>query len=127
MAELVRLGYGVLAIERRDDQAFLGLVALAPVRAAPPAPAGVEIGWRLARTAWGHGYASEAAAAVLRDGRDRVGLPEIVAFTARTNLRSQAVMSRVGLHRRADLDFDHPALAAGHRLRPHLVWSTRPP
>ena len=90
-----------------------------------PAPAGVEIGWRLARHAWGSGYASEAAAAVLKDGLERVGLSEILSFTARSNVRSQAVMRRIGLKRRPDLDFDHPGLAADHPLRPHIVWSTR--
>jgi RimJ/RimL family protein N-acetyltransferase len=87
----------------------------------------VEIGWRLARPVWGSGYATEAAAAILKDGLERVGLAEIVSFTARGNVRSQAVMERIGLHRRPDLDFDHPKLAAEHPLRPHIVWSTRAP
>ena len=73
-----------------------------------------------------HPAAHTAAAAALRDGLERVGLPEIVSFTATTNLRSQAVMRRIGLHRRPDLDFDHPRLAADHPLRPHIVFSTRP-
>ena len=125
-AELDDLGHGCLAIQRQSDGAFLGTIALAPIDLKPPAPSGVEIGWRLARHAWGHGYATEAAAAVLMDGLDRVGLAEIVSFTAHSNVRSQAVMGRIGLHRRPDLDFDHPNLAADHPLRPHVVFSTRP-
>ena len=124
-SEFDLLGYGCLVVERKDDGAFLGFVALAAIRHEPPAPAGVEIGWRLARHAWGSGYASEAAAAVLKDGLERVGLSEILSFTARSNVRSQAVMRRIGLKRRPDLDFDHPGLAADHPLRPHIVWSTR--
>ena len=69
--------------------------------------------------------ASEAAAAVLKDGLQRIGLAEILSFTALSNIRSQAVMQRIGLHRRRDLDFAHPGLAADHPLRPHIVWSTR--
>jgi ribosomal-protein-alanine N-acetyltransferase len=118
-------GRGVLAIERRSDHAFLGLIALEPADVAPAGPVGVEIGWRLARHAWGAGYATEAAAAVVTQGLERGGLAEILAFTAARNLRSQLVMRRIGLHRRPDLDFDHPRLAAEHILRPHVVWSTR--
>ena len=42
---------------------------------------GIEVGWRLARPAWGHGYATEAALAALQYGFDVMGLPEIVAVT----------------------------------------------
>ena len=119
------LGYGFLAIERKADAAFLGFIALDPADVAPAGPSGVEIGWRLARHAWGSGYATEAAIPVLRDGLDRVGLAEIVSFTARSNVRSQAVMQRIGLHYRPELDFDHPRLAPDHPLRSHVVWSTR--
>ena len=81
-----------------------------------------EIGWRLARHAWGCGYATEAARAALADALARRA-QRVVSFTATTNLRSQAVMARIGLMRRPDLDFDHPALPRGHRLERHVVWA----
>ena len=87
----------------------------------------MEIGWRLAREAWGHGYASEAARALLKEGFERLNLPEIVAYTAESNLRSRAVMERVGMRRDVSRDFDHPALAKDHPLRRHVVYAaTRP-
>ena len=82
----------------------------------------VELGWRLAREAWGEGYASEGAAASLAWGRANLDVERIVAFTADTNLRSQGVMRRIGLARRPDLDFDHPELAPDHPLRRHVVF-----
>ena len=59
----------------------------------PPVPSAssVEVGWRLARWAWGHGYASEAARATLRYGFETLNLDEIVSFTAVPNTRSQAI------------------------------------
>jgi RimJ/RimL family protein N-acetyltransferase len=93
-----------------------------PLRESNPLAPGVEIGWRFARHAWGSGYASEAARAALAFGFERLGPPEIVAFTATGNLRSQAVMDRIGMARREDLDFDHPALPRGHVLERHVVW-----
>jgi RimJ/RimL family protein N-acetyltransferase len=100
--------------------------ALAPIPPGPPPfPAGYEIGWRLARSAWGRGFASEAGAALLAHGFETLGLLEVLAFTARTNLRSQAVMRRIGLQPDPSRDFDHPALAPGHPLRAHVVWVAR--
>ena len=62
---------------------------------------GLEIAWRLARPAWGHGYATEAALAAAEYGFDAMGLPEIVAVTMEKNLRSQAVMRRIGMTTRS--------------------------
>jgi RimJ/RimL family protein N-acetyltransferase len=115
-------GFGLWAVERRSDGAFLGFTGLATLRDIYPMAPGVEAGWRLSRDAWGQGYASEAAAASLRDGFERLGLASIVAFTAVPNLPSQAVMRRIGMRRREDLDFDHAALPRGHVLERHLVW-----
>ena len=120
-------GWGLWAVERRSDGAFLGFTGLMQLRESNPLAPGVEIGWRFARHAWGAGYASEAARAALAFGFERLTLPEIVAFTATGNLRSQAVMDRVGMSRREDLDFDHPALPRGHVLERHVVWVAEAP
>ena len=118
-------GRGFMALERREDGAFLGFVGVKPSPADLPFDQAQEIGWRLARRAWGHGYASEAARAALADAYER-GAERVVSFTAVTNLRSQAVMARIGMQRRADLDFDHPALPKGHRLERHVVYALTP-
>ncbi len=125
-AQRAGLGYAGLAVERREDGAFLGAVGLSPLGEdhGPSLRAGtVEIGWRLARAFWRFGYATEAARAVLEDGFERLGLPEIVAFTAASNTRSRAVMQRLGFTRQAWRDFDHPNLAPDHPLRPHVVYA----
>jgi ribosomal-protein-alanine N-acetyltransferase len=85
----------------------------------------VEIGWRLARWAWGRGLATEAASAVLGAAFTEFGLEEVVSFTVADNLRSQAVVQRIGLRRAPDRDFDHPRWEPswGEGLRRHLVWS----
>jgi RimJ/RimL family protein N-acetyltransferase len=57
----------------------------------------VEIGWRLARDAWGHGYATEAAAAALRFGFDECGLDRIISIRHVDNVRSRRVMEKLGL------------------------------
>ena len=81
---------------------------------------GVEIGWRLARHAWHHGYATEAARAALAVAFDGIGLHEISSITAVLNEPSQAVMRRLGLTEVAR--FDHPRVPAGHPLCPHVTY-----
>jgi RimJ/RimL family protein N-acetyltransferase len=118
-------GFGFLATERLDTAELIGFVGLSVPRFDAPFMPAVEIGWRLARSAWGHGFATEAARRVLEDGFDRVGLAEVVSFTAAANERSRAVMRRLEMsHDPAD-DFDHPMLPEGHPLRRHVLYRLR--
>jgi len=117
-----RHGFGRWAVERREDGVFLGSTGLMSLHDTNPLAPGFEAGWRLARHAWGQGYATEAARAALDFGFTATGLKQIVAFTSADNLPSQAVMERLAMTRRPDLDFDHPALPEGHVLRRALVW-----
>lgn len=115
-------GWGLWAVERKADAAFIGMVGLnVPGYDLPFNPC-VEIGWRLARAYWGQGYATEAASGALRAGFERLGLDEVVAFTALGNAPSQAVMARLGMRRDDQGGFDHPGVPAGHPLRAHCLY-----
>ena len=115
-------GYGLWALELRSSGEFIGFTGLAaPAFEAHFTPS-VEVGWRLARSAWGDGYATEVGRAVIAFGFEEVGLDEIVSFTTVANRRSRAVMERLGMsHDPAD-DFDHPSLPAEHPQRPHVLY-----
>lgn len=119
---LERDGYGLWALEIRETGEFVGFTGLAPVTFEAAFAPAVEIGWRLARGAWGFGYASEAARDVLCFAFDEAGLAEVVSFTAVANRRSQLVMERIGMSRDPADDFEHPSVPAGHRLRPHVLY-----
>jgi RimJ/RimL family protein N-acetyltransferase len=113
-------GFGLWAVEIADSQEFIGFTGLArPSFDAPFVPC-VEVGWRLAFAAWGHGYATEAARVAIEDGFTRLGLAEIVSFTARENVRSQRVMQRLGMEF-AEY-FEHPNFPPCHSLRPHVRY-----
>jgi len=114
-------GWGFWAVEAPDVAPFIGFVGIKPLAPTLPFAPGVEIGWRLAQRHWGKGYTSEAAEAALRAGFEQVGLDEIVAFTATGNLRSRAVMDRLGMKEDPD-GFDHPAVPQGHPLRRHVLY-----
>jgi RimJ/RimL family protein N-acetyltransferase len=95
-----REGIGLLAVERREDGAFLGMCGLHHFHAYPD---DVEAGWRLARRYWGNGYATEAATAWLDHGFRVLGLPRVISITEPENERSLGVIRRLGM------SFDHTA------------------
>jgi RimJ/RimL family protein N-acetyltransferase len=115
-------GWGLWALERKDTRAFIGFTGLAPVSFEAPFAPAVEIAWRLARPAWGHGYATEAARAAAGFAFDELGLDGLVSFTAPANVRSRAVMERLGMTRDPAEDFDHPRVPAGSPLRRHVLY-----
>ena len=119
-------GLGMWAVEETESGEFIGMIGLLVVGFDAPfthddVPP-VEAGWRLRRQSWGHGYASEAAAATLGWGLGKRRLPEIVSFTSVLNTRSIHVMERLGMTHDPTDDFDHPALADGHPLRRHVLY-----
>lgn len=124
-----RHGFGLWAL----DVPVLGFAGFVGIGAQVPfelplagiVPHAHEIGWRLARAAWGHGYATEAAALALQHGFIELRLPQIVSFTVPQNRPSQAVMQRIGLSLRGE--FDHPRFAEGHRLRRHVLYAADRP
>jgi RimJ/RimL family protein N-acetyltransferase len=126
-AELERNGYGWWVAEIKDGRRFAGAIVLREVPFEARFTPAREIGWRLAFEHWGHGYATEAAAAALDFAFRCLGWREVVAFTAAVNLRSQRVMERLGMTRDPADDFEHPAFAPGHRLCHHLLYRARSP
>jgi ribosomal-protein-alanine N-acetyltransferase len=124
--------YGLWAVERLEDGALIGMTGLSRPSWAPEPS--VEIGWRLASATWGHGYATEAALAAAGFAFGEVGLEDIVSYTAALNVRSRAVMERLGMTLDPSAGFDYAGFAEGHRLRPHVTyrlarsdWASRRP
>ncbi len=115
-------GHCFWAIEERASGEFLGFCGLKPGPEGTPIARDIEAGWRLKRDAWGKGFAREAAAAALAWGFASLDVTRIAAITVQANTRSWGLMERLGMTRRRDLDFDHPALAEGHPLRPHITY-----
>jgi len=115
-------GIGLWAVERREDGRFLGFTGLAPATFEASFTPAVEVGWRFARSAWGHGYATEAGRAALRFGFEVRDLERVLSWTSVLNVPSIAVMERLGMHRDPADDFDHPLIAPGDPLRRHVLY-----
>lgn len=118
-------GWGLWAVEVLGEMDFIGFVGLAVPQFEAHFTPCVEVGWRLARPAWGRGYAPEGATEVLRFAFEDLGLDEVVSFTSVGNEKSRRVMTKIGLtHDPAD-DFDHPNLVSNHRLARHVLYRGR--
>jgi RimJ/RimL family protein N-acetyltransferase len=117
------LGFYCLELkETREPMGFCGLSLVNMPEIFPPDV--VEIGWRLATRFWGNGYVTEAARALLDFAFGEKHLDAVVSFAVPDNHRSTAVMKRIGLHRAAEMDFDHPRVPDTHpHLKPHVVYA----
>ncbi|MDB5541459.1 MAG: Acetyltransferase [Devosia sp.] len=128
---LAVLGFSFLALERKADSRFLGMLGMAPfseaVRAAIPGAPEVEIGWQLGQQYWGKGYAPEAALAMLDFAFGTLGLTEVVAITYEGNAPSRRVMEKIGMVHDPEADFLHPDIPDGHQLRPHVLYRIASP
>lgn len=96
-------GFGMNVIERREDDTPVGLCGLVQ-RDFLPCP---DIGYALLEDHWGHGYAREAAALVLDDAMQRLGLPRLLAITLPENQRSSHLLRTLGF-RLEDASFAYP-------------------
>lgn len=122
-----RLGHCFWAIEPKNGDGMIGFCGLKPGPDHTPIQGQIEIGWRLARAHWGKGYAYEAASAALDWGFANLPGDHIWAITVQGNRRSWGLMEKLGMERRDDMAFDHPALAEDDPLRPHITYAKARP
>ncbi|MGE8126705.1 GNAT family N-acetyltransferase [Methylobacterium sp. NPDC080182] len=118
-------GFGFWAVEAPGVSPFIGFVGLQNESDDMPFAPAVEAGWRLARAYWGRGYAVEAAKAAFRDGFERLGLDEIVAYAVEGNMPSRRVMERLGMRHDPRDDFDHPRRAPDDPFKRHVLYRLR--
>lgn len=123
-ADFDKDGFGFWAVEIGGK--FAGFTGLGRISFDSPMGPGLEIGWRFASWAWGNGFATEAADRVLMAAFTELGFDQVYAFTSHTNARSEAVMRRIGMSRRMDLDFDHPRTPGWNGAR-HIVYVANAP
>ncbi len=114
-------GHTFWLVERKHDAELLGFCGLKRVNSPGTDLTGqFEIGWRLRESAWGQGYAKEAAVASLDLAFGRFAAPQVLALTIPPNVESQGLMKRLGMMRREDLDFVDPRF--GPEMNPTVVY-----
>lgn len=122
MAHLAEHGFCFWALQAKKSGAFVGAVGLLRIGYEAHFTPAVEVGWRVSRSFWGQGYATEAGAASIQFGFRELGLGEIVANTVAGNTNSRRVMEKLGMSHNAKDDFDHPRISEGHPLRRQVLY-----
>ncbi len=116
-------GLGFLAVVRRVDGAVVGFCGLKRGEPHAPIAGKIEAGWIIDLPWWRLGYAREAMEAVLADAWRRIAEDRIYALTSAVNVKSQALMTRLGMQRLADGDFLSATFPEGHVLRPTVTFA----
>lgn len=114
-------GWGFWAAEELTTGEFVGFIGLHIPAAQIPCSPCVEVGWRLSKFRWGLGLATEGASAALNYAFTELNLPDVVSFTSVKNLKSEAVMQRLGM-RRDEATFSHPSVPRDHWLIAHCLY-----
>lgn len=126
-ADIDQRGFGFWGAERKSDGRLVGAVGLLVMGEDLPAPGAIELGWRMHPDAQGAGLATEGARAARDWAFANLDMDEVVAITAQTNVRSRAVMEKLGMRHDPGRDFDHPRLASDHPLRRHVFYAVARP
>lgn len=118
--DIAKNGYGVFAVELKQNQEFIGFVGLSEVVFDVDFAPAMEIAWRLLPEYWNKGYASEAAEACLRFAKENLLLDKIYAFTTVVNKPSERVMLKIGM--KYLYNFNHPLVPKDHPLLEHKLY-----
>ncbi|NML21615.1 GNAT family N-acetyltransferase [Pseudoflavitalea sp. G-6-1-2] len=113
-------GFCFYAVDRLDTGEFIGFIGFSLARFEADFTPCVEIGWRIMRSQWGYGFATEGAARCLQFAFEELQLKVVYSFTAWNNVKSENVMKKIGMRKTAE--FLHPALPVGHELQLHLLY-----
>lgn len=113
-------GYTYFAVDVLETGEFIGFCGLAVQAWQSEFTPCVDMGWRFKQSAWGKGYATEAAKACLEAAEKQFGLQEVFAFAPDLNLPSQHVMKKIGLEYAGE--FQHPKIADDHRFNTCVAY-----
>ncbi len=124
-AHIEENGFGFWVAELKAEKQCIGFIGLQQVAGILPCAPAVEIGWRLDKSVWGQGLAPEGARACLAYAFSKLGLEEVVSFTAAKNVPSRRVMEKIGMIHDPAASFEHPAVSRGSTIRDHVLYRIR--
>lgn len=113
-------GFCYFAVDTLEEKGFIGFIGISEQTFAADFTPCVDIGWRLKRSAWNKGYATEGALGCLDFGFNRLGLEEIYALAPCVNIKSEGVMKKIGMNRCKT--FIHPKLLQHESLKECVLY-----
>lgn len=118
--QYVEHGFCLYAVDELSSGKFIGFIGIMLDTMGIDVSPCVEIGWRLDRSAWNKGYATEGANRCLIYAFEELDIKEIYACTAETNTKSESVMKKIGMT--YVNKFKHPGVPLDHSLNVHVLY-----
>ena len=119
-AEYVNTGFCYFAVDILDDNTFIGFIGICKQTFEADFTPCIDIGWRLSRSAWNKGFATEGAKRCLEYAKYDLKLEEIFAIAPKVNTKSERVMMKIGMSKL--YEFEHPLLLNDERLRVCVLY-----
>lgn len=112
--------YGLYAVDELATKNFMGFIGFGHPSFELGFSPFIEIGWRLGKQYWNKGYATEGALECIKYGFNKLKFQNIYAFTAKTNLKSERIMQKIGMGKY--MEFEHPKIEFGSKLKTHVLY-----
>ena len=116
-------GFTYYAIEVLDTKEFIGMIGLAFQKYESDFTPAIDIGWRLKKSAWGKGYATEGAKRCLEFGFKELDISKIISVCVIKNTNSKNVMKKIVMTKIGE--FDHPKMAPYPEYRRHFCYEIK--
>jgi len=119
-AHFKEFGYTYFAVDVLETGKFIGFAGFKNQTWESEYTPCVDIGYRLEQSAWGKGYATEAATALIQNAFSMFGIKELYSFTTNTNMASEHVMKKIGMQYVGTVQ--HPSIAGDDRFKHCVVY-----
>jgi len=113
-------GFCYFAVDKLENNEFIGFIGLSEQTFEAHFTPCIDIGWRLSKTAWNKGFATEGAARCLEFAFHDLNLQKVVAVAPKINVRSEQVMKKIGMKKLGE--FEHPLLGDCERLKDCVLY-----
>ena len=115
-------GFCYFAVDKLEDNDFIGFIGLSEQTYDADFTPCIDIGWRIKSSEWNKGFATEGAKRCLSYASDNLKLEKIYSIAPKINIRSEHIMSKIGLKKQ--YEFEHPLLANDERLKYCVLYKT---
>ena len=116
----VENGFTYYATEVLESKEFIGMIGLAYQEYQTNFTPAIDIGWRLKRSAWGKGYATEGAKRCIEYAFHELGIHKIIAVCTIKNNKSEKVMKKIGMSKKGI--FNHPEMIIHPDYEKHYCY-----
>lgn len=118
--QFLKHGFCYFAVDKLEDNKFIGFIGLSEKTFESDFTPCIDIGWRLAQSEWGKGFATEGAKKCLDFGFNKIGLDNIKSICPVTNDKSENVMKKIGMKKVKN--FNHPLLSEYKKLEKCVLY-----